>query len=41
MERTPKGLYSPEFRAEAVKLIEKTGLSVDRAAKQFEVCCKR
>ena len=37
MERTPKGLYSPEFRAEAVKLIEKTGLSVDRAAKQLSI----
>ena len=37
MERAPKGLYSPEFRAEAVKLIEKTGLSVDRAAKQLSI----
>lgn len=37
MERTPKGLYSPEFRAEAVKLIEQTGLSVDRAAKQLSI----
>lgn len=37
MERTPKGLYSPEFRAEAVRLIEKTGLSVDRAAKQLSI----
>ena len=37
MERTPNGLYSPEFRAEAVKLIEKTGLSVDRAAKQLSI----
>ncbi len=37
MERTPRGLYSPEFRAEAVKLIEQTGLSVDRAAKQLSI----
>jgi transposase len=35
MERTPKRLYSPEFRADAIKLIEKTGLSVDRAVKQL------
>ena len=37
MERAPKGLYSPEFRAEPVNLIEKTGLSVDRAAKQLSI----
>jgi transposase len=37
MERIPKGLYSPKFRAEAVKLIEKTGLSVDRVAKQLAI----
>ncbi len=35
MERLPKGLYSPEFRAEAVKLVEQTGMSIDRAAKQL------
>jgi len=35
MERTPMGLCSPEFRADAIKLIEKTGLSVDRAGKQL------
>ena len=28
-------LYSPEFRAEAVKLVEQTGMSIDRAAKQL------
>jgi len=28
MERIPKGIYTPEFRAEAVKLVEATGLSV-------------
>jgi hypothetical protein len=37
MERTPKGLYSPEFRAEAVNLVEKSSLSVDRAAKQLSI----
>ena len=26
MERLPKGLYSPEFRVEAVKLVEQTGM---------------
>lgn len=37
MERIPKGLYSPEFRAEAVKLVEGEGLSIDRAAKRLSV----
>jgi len=37
MERTPKGLYTPEFRAEAVKLVETTGMSVARAAKQLSM----
>jgi transposase len=37
MERIPKGLYSPEFRAEAVKLVEQTGMSIDRAAKQLSI----
>ena len=35
MERLPKGLYSPEFRVEAVKLVEQTGMSIERAAKQL------
>ncbi len=35
MERTPKGIYTPEFRAEAVKLFETTGMSAARAAKQL------
>ncbi len=35
MERIPKGIYTPEFRAEAVKLVEKDGLSVDAAAKRL------
>ena len=30
MERLPKGLYSPEFQAEAVKLVEQKGMSIDR-----------
>jgi transposase len=37
MERTPKGIYTPEFRAEAVKLVETTGMSVARAAKQLSL----
>jgi len=37
MERTPKGIYTPEFRAEAVKLVETTGMSVARAAKQLSM----
>ncbi len=37
MERIPKGIYTPEFRAEAVKLVEAEGLSVDRAAKRLSV----
>ena len=37
MERTPKGIYTPEFRVEAVKLVETTGMSVARAAKQLSL----
>lgn len=37
MERIPKGIYTPEFRAEAVKLVEATGMSVGRAAKQLSI----
>ena len=37
MERLPKGIYTPEFRAEAVKLVEAEGLSVDAAAKRLLV----
>ena len=37
MERIPKGIYTPEFRAEAVKLVEREGLSVDAAAKRLEL----
>ncbi len=35
MGRSPKGIYMPEFRSEAVKLVETTGMSVARAAKQL------
>ena len=37
MERIPHGVYTPEFRAEAVKLVEQEGLSVDQAAKRLSV----
>lgn len=37
MEQIPKGKYTPEFRAEAVKLVETTGMSVLRAAKQLSL----
>ncbi len=37
MERTPRGIYTAEFRAEAVKLVETTGVSVARAAKQLSI----
>lgn len=37
MERIPKGQYTPELRAEAVRLVETTGQSVARAAKQLSM----
>jgi transposase len=37
MERIPKGIYTPEFRAEAVKMVETTGMSVARVAKQLSM----
>jgi transposase len=37
MERIPKGIYTPEFRAEGVKLVDAEGLSIDRAAKRLLV----
>jgi transposase len=36
MERIPKGMYTPEFRVEAVKMVE-GGLSVDASAKRLLV----
>ena len=37
MERMPKGIYTPEFRAEAVKMVEATGMSSVRVAKQLSI----
>ena len=37
MERIPNGVYTLEFRSEAVKLVEQEGLSVDQAAKRLSV----
>ena len=37
MERIPHGVYTPEFRSEAVKLVEQESLSVDQAAKRLSV----
>ena len=37
MERMPKGVYTLDFRAEAVKLVEQEKLSVDAAAKRLSV----
>lgn len=37
MERIPRGLYTPEFRLEAVKLVEETRMSIAQAAKQLSV----
>lgn len=37
MERIPKGIYTPEFRVEAVKLVEVERLSVDQAARRLSV----
>lgn len=34
MERIPKATDTPEFRAEAVKLVESSGMSVAKAADQ-------
>ena len=37
MERTPRGIYTAEFRAEAIKLVETAGVPVARAAKQLSI----
>jgi len=37
MERIPRGIYTPEFRAEAVKAVEAEGLSIDQMAKRLSV----
>lgn len=33
----PKGIYTPEFLAEAVKVVEAEGLSIDQMAKRLSV----
>jgi len=37
MERIPKGIYPPNFWAEAVRLVEVEKLSADAAAKRLSV----
>lgn len=37
MERIPKGIYTPEFRVEAVELVQTTGMSVAKAARQLSM----
>ncbi len=37
MGRIPNGVYTAEFRSEAVKLVVQEGLSVDQAAKRLSV----
>lgn len=37
MERLPQGVYTPEFRAEAVKLVVEQKLSVAKAAKRLSL----
>lgn len=35
MKRIPQGIYTLDFRAEAVKIVEHEGLSVERVAKRL------
>ena len=37
MERVPKGVYTKEFKEEAVKLVTEAGLSVPEAARRLSV----
>ena len=37
MKRIPKGVYTAEFRAEAIKVTEAEGPSIDRAAERLSV----
>lgn len=37
MERIPRGVYSPEFREQAVKLVEVEGLSIREAARRLSM----
>ena len=39
MERIPRGLYTSEFRIEAVKLVEETGMSSVQAAQTPRAVC--
>lgn len=35
MNKVPRGLYTPEFRQEAVKLVEASGLSIEVGCKHW------
>ena len=37
MERVPRGVYTKEFKEEAVKLVTEAGLSVSEAAKRLSI----
>ena len=37
MDKIPRATYTPEFRAEAVKLVETTGLSIAKAADRLSI----
>ena len=37
MERMPRGVYTPEFREQAVKLVEIEGLSMREAARRLSM----
>ena len=37
MERVPKGVYTTEFKEEAVKLVTEAGLSIPEAARRLSV----
>lgn len=37
MKRLPKGVYTPEFRAEAVNLVTNEGLSIQQAAQRLSI----
>lgn len=37
MERIPRGIYTQEFREQAVKLVETEGLSIKEAARRLSL----
>ena len=37
MEKVPKGVYTKEFKEEAVKLVTEAGLSIPEAARRLSV----